>query len=198
MEQIRAFIAIELPQRVKDELARLEEELRAGRETFVKWVAPGGIHLTLKFLGNVAGERVHAISDAIAGVASGTSPFGLRIEGVGAFPNLRAPRVVWVGVGGDLDSLRALQKGIDRALLPLGFAIEGREFSPHLTLGRVRETASPSERHDLGSYIGSVQVKATPAVEVRSVNLMRSQLTPRGAIYSCLAALPLGKSLSTE
>lgn len=191
MEQIRAFIAIELSEELKASLARLQELIKLGSESYVKWVDPQGMHLTLKFLGNISVDKVSAISEAIAEVARSVAPFRLELTEFGAFPNTKAPRVAWVGLGGDLESLLRLQRGIDQALIPLGFPPEARAFSPHLTLGRVRDQATPQERRRLGERMASLEVQGQPSLYVDRVSLMRSQLTSKGAIYSRLSAAEL-------
>jgi len=191
MEQIRAFIAIELSEELKASLARLQELIKLGSESYVKWVDPQGMHLTLKFLGNISVDKVSAISEAIAEVARSAAPFRLEFTEFGAFPNTKAPRVAWVGLGGDLESLLRLQRGIDQALIPLGFLPEARAFSPHLTLGRVRDQATPQERRRLGERMASLEVQGQPSLYVDRVSLMRSQLTSKGAIYSRLSAAEL-------
>lgn len=191
MEKIRAFIAIELPDPVKDSLSSLEDRLRPAEHPYVKWVDPQGIHLTLKFLGNIATDQVPRIIEAITLASQGTSPLKLQIGGLGAFPNLQRPRVIWVAVTGEVDTLIALQQGMDQALMPLGFAIEKRPFSPHLTLGRLRERASPGERNSIGKLVTATKSEGSPAQEVKQISLMRSTLTPSGAIYSRLASIEL-------
>jgi 2'-5' RNA ligase len=191
-EQIRSFVAIELPEEAKAGLARLRRELEKDEHRFVKWVDPRGIHLTLKFLGNIPSRRVTEITEAMEKAVQGVSPFHLEISGLGAFPNLRQPRVFWVGVSGELDKLSGLQRNIDSALAALGFAAEERPFVPHLTLARVREEASPPERRNFGELVGSTGFEDKYPIEVEAVRLMKSQLTPAGAIYSCLSVVEVG------
>lgn len=190
-EEIRSFIAIELPEEAKKGLARLRKELERDEHRFVKWVDPGGIHLTLKFLGNVPSKRVAEITEAIEEAAQGISPFHLEISGLGAFPSLRQARVFWVGIGGDVDKLSRLQQNIDSALTPLGFAKEERPFTPHLTLARIREGASPGERKEFGELVASTFFADKYQVAVNAISLMKSQLTPAGAIYTCLSLVEL-------
>jgi 2'-5' RNA ligase len=194
MKQIRAFIAIELPEGFKASLSQIQAKLKPGRELSVKWVDPQGLHLTLKFLGNIALPTVSEVTEAIAGVASSVAPFRLELIELGAFPDIHMPRVVWVGLGGDLVSLLGLQEGIDSSLIPLGFSSEGRAFSPHLTLGRVRDRASAEERRRLGVELSSLQLREHPVLPVEGVSLMRSKLTKEGAIYSRLAWIALATS----
>ncbi|MDD5093745.1 MAG: RNA 2',3'-cyclic phosphodiesterase [Dehalococcoidia bacterium] len=193
MEQIRAFIALELPKEVKAVLSRLLSQLRAGQERAVKWVDPDGIHLTLKFLGNIPGEKVSAIAEAMKETASEVQPYTLALQELGAFPNLRSPRVVWIGVGGEVSRIATIQKQIDQALAHLGFAPETKEFSPHLTLGRVRDQATSRERSDLGRLLDATKTKEQIAFEVDRIHLMKSTLTPGGPIYNCLASISLDR-----
>jgi 2'-5' RNA ligase len=192
-EEIRSFIAIELPEEAKEGLARLRNGLERDEHKFVKWVNPGGIHLTLKFLGNIPSKRVAEVTEAIEEATQGISPFHLEISGLGAFPSLRQARVFWVGIGGEVDKLSRLQQNIDSALTVLGFVKEERSFVPHLTLARIRQGASPLERRSFGELVGSTIFEDKYHVEVEAVSLMRSQLTPAGAIYTCLSAVGLGR-----
>lgn len=189
--QIRSFIAIELPSDVKSELNSLEGKLREELHLAVRWVEPGNIHLTLKFLGNMPQEKVSRIADAVAGVAGGMSPFSLEFGGLGAFPNMKRPRVIWVGLEGEIEKLISLQQGVDAALESLGFARETRPFASHLTLARVRERGVVGGQNDWGKLFASVKPESKCCFEVKSISLMRSQLTPRGAIYSRLALAEL-------
>jgi 2'-5' RNA ligase len=124
--------------------------------------------------------------------AQGISPFHLEIAGLGAFPSLKQARVLWVGVGGQLDKLSTLQQEIDSALAALGFGREERPFVPHLTLARVREATSPMDRRRFSDLVGSTAFEGKYPIEVEAVRLMRSQLTPTGAIYTCLSTVGLG------
>ena len=190
-EQIRSFIAIELPEEVRRGLAKLRSELERTEHRFVKWVDPEGIHLTLKFLGNIPFKQVAEVTKAIEEAAQGIPPFHLEISGLGAFPNLKQPRVLWVGIGGEIDTLLRLQQNIDFVLASLGFAKEERPFMPHLTLARVRQGASPMERKNFGELAMSASFKASYPIDAKAVSLMRSQLTPDGAIYTRLSMVGL-------
>jgi 2'-5' RNA ligase len=191
-ERIRSFIAIELPEEAKQGLARLRKELERDEHKFVKWVEPQGIHLTLKFLGNIPSKQVIELTEAIEEATQRISPFHLEISGLGAFPSLRQARVFWVGIGGEMDKLSRLQQNIDSALAALGFAKEERSFMPHLTLARMRQGTSPLERRSFGELAGSTIFEDKYDIKVEAISLMRSQLTPAGAIYSCLSAVGLG------
>ena len=194
MEQIRSFIAIELPDELKLGLAQLQAQLKTAKQSSVKWVDPYSIHLTLKFLGNIAVDKVSEITRAIEAAAQGVSPFHLEVKGLGAFPNLRRVQVAWVGISGEVDKLSRLQQRIDSNLAPLGFAPESRPFTPHLTLARLRDRASLDERQNFGQLIASTRFETVYAFNVDSIYIMRSQLTREGAIYSQLSLVGLSKS----
>ena len=191
MESIRAFIAVELPGEVAPFLARLQDDLKKREQAPVKWVHPQSIHLTLKFLGNIDAGKVDAIAAAISEAAKGIGPLQLRLGAPGAFPNVRAPRVICVGLEGNTEGLSALHRNIERTLVPLGFPPEKRRFSPHLTLGRVRDQTAPNERRLLGEAVSSLKVETSPAFEAMAVSLMRSTLTREGALYDRLASAAL-------
>jgi 2'-5' RNA ligase len=197
MEEVRCFIAIELPDQVKRDLRELQAQLRAASQAPAKWVDPNNIHLTLKFLGNVAAGRINEIAQAITEAVRGTSPFSIEVRELGVFPNPRRVQIVWVGVGGEVDKLSSLQQRIEQGLGKLGFAPENRRFTPHLTLARIRERATPQERERLGQLIAETDFEASQSFTVDSVKLMKSQLTPEGPIYSRLSSAEL-KPLPTK
>lgn len=193
MEQIRSFIAIELADELKGELARLQDKLKSGRPSGVKWVDPYSIHLTLKFLGNIVEETISKITEAMEAAAQEVSPFHLEVKEPGVFPNLNRVQVAWVGLGGEADKLAKLQQRIDSNLIPLGFAPESRPFTPHLTLARMRNEVSLAERQKFGQLIAKTTFETGYTFEVNSISLMRSQLTPQGAIYSRIGSVALKK-----
>jgi 2'-5' RNA ligase len=186
MNEIRSFIAINLPDEIKVKLESFVGELSQGRP-WVKWVEASGIHLTLKFLGNVAIEKVKEISRVVEQVSHKSDPLKLEVGGLGAFPSTLRPQVIWVGVGGELEKLVTLQEKIDDGLAGIGFAPEERAFTPHFTIGRVREGADLASRRELGNKLQSVRDQFFGSFTADGVTLMRSQLTPKGAIYSELA-----------
>jgi 2'-5' RNA ligase len=190
-QPIRSFIAVELPEAVKAGLQQLQTELTLPRYSFVKCVAPEGIHLTLKFLGNISAKNVTDITGVMEQASQGVNPFPLQLTEVGAFPNMSRPRVLWVGIKGEVDKLVDWQQRIDNGLVPLGFAKEARPFTPHLTLARVRENCSPADRLHLGETVARSHAEVDYKFTVTSLNLMRSQLFPTGAVYSSLAEVKL-------
>jgi RNA 2',3'-cyclic 3'-phosphodiesterase len=191
MEQIRSFIAIELPEEVKSALYRLQEKLKAAGNTPVRWVAPGSIHLTLKFLGDIDAGITGKITAAMGEAAGGVKPFNIEVSGLGVFPNPRRVQIVWVGLTGDLEKLGRLQKRIESGLIPLGFPAEARAFTPHLTLARVRDYAGPAERQQLGQLIEITRFDAKHTITVNAIRLIRSQLTREGPVYSRISTVEL-------
>ena len=199
MEQIRSFIAIELPSELKLELTQLEAKLKGDKQPGIKWVSPDSIHLTLKFLGNIAGDRTGEITRAIEAAAQGITPFHLKVKELGVFPNLRRVQVAWVGISGELDKLSQLQKRLESNLKPLGFTPESRPFTAHLTLARLRDQVSLDERHRFGQLIANTTFESSYNIEVNAISLMRSQLTREGAIYSRISLVKLQRgNLSNE
>jgi 2'-5' RNA ligase len=196
MEQIRSFIAIELPHEVKSALAELQAGLQPDKQPSVKWVDPYSIHLTLKFLGDIAAAKISDITSTIEEASREIAPFSLEVKGLGVFPNFKRVRVVWVGVRGDTSRLKLLQQRIESNLVPFGFARESRPFTPHLTLARVRERIAPTEQQSFGQLIAGASFEAAHQFTVDSINLMHSQLTREGAIYRQLTAVSLKKTLS--
>jgi 2'-5' RNA ligase len=191
MEQIRSFIAIELPDELKTGLVRLQTRLKTGQHSAVKWVDPSSIHLTLKFLGNIAADKISGITEAMETATEKIPPFHLEVRELGVFPSLRRVQVVWVGVSGDLAMLRQLHQRIESNLIPLGFTPESRPFTPHLTLARVREQIPPGEVQSFGQLIASTRFETTYGFKVDAIKLMRSQLTREGAIYSQISPVYL-------
>jgi 2'-5' RNA ligase len=191
MEEVRCFIAIELPDGVKRGLRELQAQLKAASLAPVKWVDPENIHLTLKFLGNVAAGRLDKIGQAMTEAVQGTSSFSLEVKELGVFPNPKRVQIVWVGVSGETEKLAILQQRIESGLEKLGFPSENRRFTPHLTLARLRDRATPQEREKLGQTIAETEFAAAGSFTVNSVKLMKSQLTPEGPIYSQLSSAVL-------
>jgi 2'-5' RNA ligase len=192
MEQIRTFVAIELDKALQIGLRQIQTPLKSSRVSHIaRWVSPGSIHLTLKFLGNVPVNQVDEIQQAVVRGCEGFSPFPVSLEGLGCFPNSRRLRVIWVGVGGDVETLTQLQRSVDSELNRLGFKPEKRGFTPHLTLARIRDRARPQERAELARLVTNAQAVPSVSMVAREVCFIRSDLKPTGAVYTCLAAVPL-------
>ena len=192
MEQIRSFIAIELPGEVKLAISRLQEKLKSGSRAPVKWVNPENTHLTLKFLGNIDMAVVDDIKKVLREAARGVPVISLGVEGLGTFPNNTRVQVIWVGLTGELDKLQKLQQRIDKELSPLGFPAEKRVFSPHLTIARLRDRASVNDRQEIGRLVEKTIFESSLDFSAKSVNLMKSLLTREGPIYSVLDSVNLG------
>jgi 2'-5' RNA ligase len=201
---IRTFVAVELePElrlaigRMQDQLKeRLKADLREKASTVrLQWVRPESIHLTVKFLGDIDEQQVESICRGLAQAVSGLPPFSLVVQEIGVFPNIRAPRVLWVGLASQpdqfaqLESLKRLAGEVDRALHGLGFPLETRPFSPHLTLARIKERP-----HEVGKTLSEkLMPLANPlgTLHVGSVALMKSDLRPSGSVYTRLCESPL-------
>ncbi len=187
---IRAFIAIELTPEVRQALGATLNRLRRPDDRHVKWVDPAGIHITLKFLGNIRPDQVEPITEVMR-TAAGVAPFTLSLDRPGAFPNLNRAAVVWVGLSGNLTTLGELQKCLAAGLEPLGFAPEKRPFRAHLTLGRLRDSATVEARAEMGKRLGEPGVAPKATFEVSGISLIQSRLTPQGARYHRLEFVPL-------
>jgi 2'-5' RNA ligase len=198
LEQVRAFIAVDLPGGVREALGRTLQDLRALVPEDVRWVRPEGIHLTLKFLGNIESESIGAISRAMSRCAASAAPFELSLGDLGAFPNLKTPRAIWLGPNrtpdGIQDGLLDLQRGLEDELDVLGYARERRSFSPHLTLGRIRATMSSSQRRRVGASLAGAPMNIRMEMPVGEIALIQSTLTPSGAIYTHLFSVSLGRA----
>lgn len=193
MKQVRAFIAIELDETINAALADLQGQLKAKvPQGSVRWVKPGGIHLTLKFLGNVPANRIEEIERVLTQACAGFPAFSFSVGGLGCFPNPRRPRVVWVGVQEESGTLPRLQKAIEDGMEELGFSPEGRKFHAHLTLGRTQRRASSGDVRRLGQLVAETDIGELGQMEARAVSLIRSDLKPTGAVYTRLAAVELG------
>lgn len=192
METIRTFIAIPLPGDLLDQLAQVQQRLeREVPPRSVRWVRAGGIHLTLKFLGDTPVAKLPQIKAALAAVARNAPPSTFTVEGLGCFPNLRRPRVIWVGVQEPTGRLAALQDAIEEVVTPFGYPPEGRGFTPHLTLGRVNRRVPPGDRALIGRAVSAVDVGRLGEAPADRFVLFRSVLKPTGAEYSVLAEFPL-------
>ena len=191
-EKIRAFIAVDISGEARDALAQIVDRLKGAGASEVRWARPEGIHLTLKFLGDIDLGLVDDISSAMERATRGTGPFAIGLAGLGAFPSTANPRVIWAGLNGELDALKQLQARLDRELHSgLGFSLERRPFSPHLTLGRVRDGASGDARRSVATAIADVSPDSDVSWQVERLNLIRSTLAPSGAVYQLLGSVKL-------
>ncbi len=189
VEQARLFWAVNLPNDVKLKLAELQVRMRR-KSADVKWVEQQNLHLTVKFLGNVGRDRINEVTRAVESAVADSGPIKLELGGTGFFPHQMQPRVIWVGVRGELDKFRRLYRLVEKSLAGIGFPPENRGFSPHLTLGRVR---SPKGVDDLARELEATarELACFGRVGVKTVDLMESELTSRGPVYSVLDRVKL-------
>jgi 2'-5' RNA ligase len=184
---VRLFLAINLPSEVRRLAYEAAAPLRAAAST-VHWVAEQNLHVTLKFLGEMPEGTDADVVRVLGAVADRHTEIPIAIGGTGGFPNLRRPRVVWLGITAE-PKLELLHHDVEVACESLGFAVEGRAFRPHVTLGRVRSVLPPDEGRALASAARTMRFRAACTVE--TIDVMRSDLAPGGSRYTRLAALPL-------
>jgi 2'-5' RNA ligase len=189
---IRAFIAIDLPddlqQKIEDITRQLQSQIRSSA---VRWVPSRNIHLTLKFLGEVSPTNLELVKKIMRAEAERHHPFEVKVGTLGAFPTVRRPRVIWIGVDAPPD-LIALQKGIESETLRLGYTTEDRPFSPHLTLARFSHNGMPDEVRTVGDVLASTKVGSLCSFTANQFHLFSSDLQPGGAVYTRLFSVPLG------
>lgn len=208
MEVIRLFVAIALEPALRGRVLEIEDRLaRCGAD--VKWIQGPNLHLTLKFLGETPRDKLEQVKAAMESASHARAGFSVSFSGVGAFPNTRRPRVIWIGVDRDQSGLRELAGAMDDALAGVGFSREERGFTPHLTIGRVRSErnlhalsealeglisggpGSPGDVGDSGGADGGGRGLVIGSMNVSKVLLMESKLRPQGPIYSVLAEYAL-------
>lgn len=190
MTLLRAFIAVEIPLSIRQAILDQTEFLRAALGSIVRWVPLDNMHLTLKFIGDVSPANVDMLSQMLINETTGCEPFSMDIGGLGSFPTPRRARVIWVGIRAPT-ALASLQRGLESAAARLGYEEEARPFSPHLTIGRVRQQVSASEQQQVRAALEKAQVSALGVAEVTAVHLFKSDLKSSGAEYTRLFSAPL-------
>ncbi|MBI3408884.1 MAG: RNA 2',3'-cyclic phosphodiesterase [Planctomycetes bacterium] len=190
MPRVRTFIAIDPGRPIQDRLVSLQENLaRTGVQ--VKWVERDNLHVTLLFLGEVDDRDVPAVCRAVEDGVKQHKPFELTVEKAGCFPNLRRPRVLWVGVGGGAQEVAAIHHALEPPLLELGcYRREERQYTPHITLGRVR---SERPMDELAAALVKQQSWKAGETVMREVQVMSSELTPAGPLYTVMCRARLGE-----
>ena len=186
-QTIRSFIAFELPAAVISLLDHVQQELKSLRLK-AGWVRPQNIHLTLRFLGNINPADIENIGGAMADAVAECTPFTLTVGGIGFFPGIKRPRIIWVGLGGATAVLLEVQRNLEDRLATVGFPKEKRSFKAHLTLGRIRQAVDPNTLGRAIEYcsdIGRQQFTADRII------LFKSDLRPSGAVYSQLKQVDL-------
>jgi 2'-5' RNA ligase len=186
---LRCFIAIDIPDPIREEIGAFIHTLKK-YDADVKWVPPENLHLTLKFLGSTSETLLPGLLDSLSAVVVPYKPFCIRIEDTGFFPGRKNPRICWIGMEENTGMLKSIHADVENAAKRLGFSSEDREFNPHLTIGRVRSRrgmiAVMNELADCkGRVFGSVMVER--------IKIMKSELKPKGAEYTCLHEVPFGK-----
>jgi 2'-5' RNA ligase len=191
---LRAFLASELPSPLQEAIRAATAVLRAklGPE-LVRWVPEQNIHLTFKFLGDVSPSSLELIKDVLASEASKFEPFEALVEGFGSYPDARRPRVLWVGLTAPA-VLASLQHELDAATARLGYAAEERGFSPHLTIGRVRQNVPGAELQKVRGELEQTKVGRIGSLGVDAIHLFKSDLQPTGSVYTKLYTAQLGKA----
>jgi len=186
-KSIRLFLAVDPSQEVLNEVGRIQERFKKTIQGDIRWVRPEGIHLTLKFFGYVSEADIANISQVVKNNTVNIKPFMLNIRRVGVFPSVNRARVLWLGMDGDIDVLIRLQKEIDIELQGYGFEMENRPFSPHLTLARIKE---PKGLIGLAKIMEKSEEYVAGSFSVDGLNLFKSTLTPKGAVYTKLEYFP--------
>jgi 2'-5' RNA ligase len=191
MSLLRAFIAVEIPSEIHKAIDRNTASLRTSLDSgLVRWVPTGNTHLTLKFLGDVSPTNVEMLSQMLSAEVSQHPDFTLKFGGLGAFPNPRRPRVIWIGIQAPAE-LEALHRGIEAAAATLGYPAENRPFSPHLTIGRVKKKIGSAGMQKIRTALEATRVSSLGTARVEAVHLFKSDLKPTGAVYTQLFSAPL-------
>ncbi len=183
---MRTFVAIPLPDEARLLLGKTQEQLRAWKAD-VRWTATHSIHLTLKFLGEIDPAVLPSLAELLRAGVSGQGPFPVRLHGLGGFPDMRRPRVIWCGLEGDLARLHSLQQIVETACVQVGFPPEDRPFQPHLTLGRVKG------KTNLQALTDYIRIGPSPEHEfvVGAFHIYQSVLRPQGAQYHIMQRIEL-------
>ena len=197
-ETVRAFLAVELPLEARSALAAVVAGLDAARLRHLRTVRPESIHLTIRFLGEVPAAQTAAIAAAVSEPAADWTPFELELGGVGAYPSPGRARVLWVGLAGDLARLIDLHGEVADVLASLGFAREARPYSPHLTVARIGDRASASDRRQAVKVLHGLEFQQGLPFSAGSVDLMKSELRREGARHYPLARISFGATLRRD
>lgn len=194
MSLLRAFLASEIPLSLQDAIESATSGLckKLGPD-LIRWVPVHNIHLTLKFLGDVSPSNLDLIKQMLMTEAAQHQAFDVEIAGLGSYPTPRRPRVLWVGLNAPA-ALISLQRAIETSTARLGYASEERGFSPHLTIGRVRQNASAADLQKIRAALEETKIGSLGTAHVDAVHLLKSELRPNGSVYTKLFSAPLGKA----
>jgi RNA 2',3'-cyclic 3'-phosphodiesterase len=201
LPQIRVFVALELSEDLRAHLSRLQSQFGAAADA-ATWVDPDLLHVTMRFLGEIAQDRLESVEAAARAAVKSTDPFMVDVGRLGAFPHERNPRVLWMGLEGEagLAALQRLHAALERNLDEHGFGREDKSFSPHITVARHRERSGSDGRRALGAALMDVRRRPTGpqrSFPVEALTVMRSDLRSSGPLYTPLARIPLAVALLT-
>jgi len=192
MAVVRAFVAIDLPIKIHQCLEKISNDLKLRLSGIpIRWVPVQNIHLTLKFLGDVSENNIEVLTQILKVEAQAQTPFEISIGGIGAFPKMKRPRVIWTGIEAPPELL-SLQRGIDTQTARLGYPRDKRPFSAHLTLGRVSRNINLQDLQYVGDVLTNLKIGFIGVAMVTQIHLYRSELKPSGAVYSKLYTAPFG------
>ena len=186
--EIRSFVAFDLSPEIGKIMARVSEELRKS-SLDVRWVKVENIHLTVVFMGNINEANITPIGDVVQEVCLSSGPFDVSLKGLGSFPNPKNPRVLWIGLDGDLERMALFRDDLQKRLTPFGIKEETRRFKPHLTLGRFRRYKRGDPQ--LNEIIRRYNDLTDSFFSLKELSMFRSDLKPGGAEYTKLKAWPL-------
>jgi len=193
MSLLRAFIAVEIPSSLQNTIHESTASLHKSLgDDLIRWVPSQNVHLTLKFLGDVSSSNLDLIKQMLTAEAAQHKCFEMQMDGIGSFPNPRRPRVIWVGLRAPA-ALESLQRGIESASARLGYAIDEKSFSPHLTIGRVKQNLSALEIQRIRAELEKTKIGLLGVVHVDAAHLFKSDLQLNGSVYTRLFSAPIGK-----
>ena len=187
MAHLRLFIAVETPLEIRVQIGAVQAQLKQSGAD-VRWEPEDKFHATLKFLGRTEDSQLPDVISSIEKIGHSAAPLSLQYRGLGCFPSMNTPRVVWVGIEELNGALTPLYESIESAMAALGFERESRPFHPHITLGRVK---SKRGHHSLLTTLETITFDSKP-VTVREVAVVKSELKPTGSVYTILKSIALG------
>ncbi|GAB4422710.1 MAG: RNA 2',3'-cyclic phosphodiesterase [Anaerolineales bacterium] len=188
MSSLRTFIALDIPAHTQTQITKQTATLQ--RLSGVRWIPTGNLHLTLKFLGDVTPAKIDTVAQSLSDLAARVQVFEIHITGLGTFPNIRNPRIIWIGIQAP-QTLQTLHRGLETATTKLGFPPEKRSFNPHLTIGRVKRHISPEEVKNLQAALSNTDIGQIETISVNALHIYKSDLKPTGAVYTKLYSTPL-------
>ncbi|MBI4305521.1 MAG: RNA 2',3'-cyclic phosphodiesterase [Chloroflexi bacterium] len=191
-EMWRAFVALDLPEVIRRKLTALKYKMPPGPASALRWLEPHGIHLTIRFLGDIDPNRVPEISERLNLAALQSTPFMLELAATGIFPSSQRPNVFWVGLAGEIQRLSQFQGRVEGALSAAGFEPDERGFHPHLTIARISKRARPREARAAAEAFAKLTIEPGARFKVESLTFFRSHLLESGPRYEALSIAPLG------